>query len=62
MNSENHYCCRCHRTTKFVLTDPQHLLCSGCGLVAEKHEKSVETKGRALIGDPFRSYKTSFAA
>lgn len=62
MSSQNRYCCRCHRTTKF-LVQPALFTCTGCGVVVEiPGGGEHRAEGRSLIGDPMRSYKTSFAA
>jgi hypothetical protein len=58
MSSQNRYCCRCRRTTRFEVKDAT-FTCTGCGVQISTDEKTQE---RALIGDPFRSFKTSFAA
>ncbi len=58
MNTLNKYCCRCHRTTRF-LDQEKTYTCTACGVVVEKAEKPEE---RGLIGNPLRSYKTRFAA
>ncbi|MBI5545805.1 MAG: hypothetical protein HY901_18095 [Deltaproteobacteria bacterium] len=58
MNSQNRYCCRCHRTTRFVVKDTT-FTCSSCGVVVEGKTRDQE---RSLIGNPLRSFKTSFAA
>jgi hypothetical protein len=61
MSSENRYCCRCHRTTRFQVQGASYT-CTGCGVVIEVAPRQ-EPRGseRSLIGDPMR-YKTSFAA
>ncbi len=58
MNTQNRYCCRCHRTTRFHVKDSV-FTCTSCGVVIDKAKESE--KERSLIGDPFRSFKTSFA-
>ena len=55
MRLENHYCCRCHKTTKHRV-EGATFQCTGCGVVVEKEQPREQ---RSLIGDPFRSYKTS---
>jgi len=59
MSTVNKYCCRCHRTTKF-LEQGKTFTCSGCGIVIDKGIDRAEDRG--LIGNPLRSYKTRFAA
>ncbi len=63
MSSQNRYCCRCHQTTRFIAGEAS-FTCTRCGVVVEIPKKSrpeVEQE-RTLIGDPMRSFKTSFAA
>ena len=61
MSTQNHYCCRCHRTTRFQVQRESYT-CTGCGVVIELRRQETRDAGRSLIGDPMRSYKTSFAA
>ncbi len=59
MNAQNHYCCRCHRTTKFAV-DGVKLTCTSCGVIVERQARSEGARG--MVGNPLRSFKTSFAA
>jgi ribosomal protein S27AE len=63
MSSQNRYCCRCHQTTRFEAGEAR-LTCSRCGVIVEvsKQPRAEAKQERVLIGDPMRSYKTSFAA
>jgi ribosomal protein L37AE/L43A len=54
----NHYCCRCLQTTQFMVTEAIYT-CSRCGVVIDNQQRE---QPRKLIGNPLRSYKTSFAA
>ncbi len=57
MTPQNRYCCKCHRTTKFLVQGTK-FTCSQCGIVVETKDREEE---RCLIGNPFRSFKTSAA-
>ena len=64
MNTLNKYCCRCHRTTRFQVEEKSYT-CTSCGVVVAVvavEPKQEPPEGRALIGDPMRSFKTRFAA
>lgn len=63
MRSQNRYCCRCHQTTQFAVGESS-LTCTRCGVIVEipKESRADAKQERSLIGDPMRSFKTSFAA
>ena len=56
MGSQNRYCTRCGKTTRFK-TDGVHFTCSGCGTCTEVSRQ--RDAGRSLVGDPF-SFRIRF--
>jgi hypothetical protein len=60
---QNRYCCRCQQTTRFEVSGTR-FRCTVCGVLVDKGENPRDKSGggeRSLIGNPFRSFKTSFA-
>jgi ribosomal protein S27AE len=51
MSTQNRYCTRCGKTTKFTV-DRDVFTCGGCGVRAHLQPKAAE--GRVLWGDPFQ--------
>jgi DNA-directed RNA polymerase subunit RPC12/RpoP len=53
MKTENKYCTRCKRTTKFQVEGEEYT-CTSCGVVGKLVKAAPE---RDVIGDPFHAFR-----
>lgn len=54
MTSQNRYCCRCQRTTRFAVHGTLYT-CSRCGVRVDVGAQRPDV--RMMVGNPFRSYR-----